>query len=105
MFKESGVVGKIGDFKVYLGGCSGIERPVDIDGNEIKEGDILSWNYGGSSDPKEWMYLPHFKVEMLKSGNGFCGRGIDKEKRFYLHDFEFKNCKKFPAKSADAQEQ
>ena len=106
MFQETGLIGKCGELKVFLGGGSGIESPVDIDGNPIELGDVLSWNYGDSSNPKDWMYQPYFTVELHKSGKCWFGQGIDKEKRFYLHDFEFKNCKileKFKACNNPAQ--
>jgi hypothetical protein len=91
-FEESGVIGILNNTKVFLGGGSGIENPVDIEGTSILEGDILSWNYGGSLDIKDWMLKPVFKVHLHHSGKCLCGLGIDKN--LYLHDFEFKNCKK-----------
>ena len=80
--------------KMYLGGCSGIEKPVDMNGIEIKVGDKLSWDYGdddtNGNKPDEWMVRPIFIVKNHTSGKGLFAQGIHKE--LYLHDFRFKYC-------------
>lgn len=75
----------------YLGGCSGVEKPVDINGDAINEGDKLTWDYGDSDEVKDWMLKPIFVVEAHKSG-GLCARGIERD--LYLHDFRFKHTRK-----------
>jgi hypothetical protein len=80
--------------KLYLNGCSCIEAPLDMHGNQIKSGDLLSWDFGDLSksnmEIEDWMKKPVFKVMCHKSGNGLCAQGINKP--LYLHDFRFKYC-------------
>lgn len=99
--------------KVYLKGGKGIEKPVDFNGVEIKEGDILTFD---SFDPvydddfykrhylswskeniKEWKHRPCFKVKWNDRGY-FYADGIEEPPsefsgRLYLHDFRFKYTK------------
>ena len=87
--------------KLYLNGTSGIEKPCDFDGNEIKVGDILTYDYLSPNfadrDMSHYENKPVFVVKAHKTGNGLCAKGIDQE--LYLHDFRFKYCKKL--KSAE----
>lgn len=81
--------------KVYLNGCSGIEKPVDMHGNEISIGDKLSWDYGCPYYKDKivpWMKEPIFIVKAHRNGKGLCAEGINKE--LYLHDFRFKYCER-----------
>lgn len=75
-------------------GCKGIEKPVDANGEYIKEGDLLTWDfhdeYYKKSGIEDWMRKPIFKVEKHKSGKGLCAKGINKD--LYLHDFRFVFC-------------
>ena len=91
--------------KMYFKGGKGILKPVDVDGMEIKEGDILTPDSWGRDDsyfhtffPKwtsadilEWKNRPLYKVKWNDKGF-FYGEGI--EQYLYLHDFRFKYCKK-----------
>ena len=86
--------------KVYFGGCKGIQSPVDIDGNQINEGDLLTFDYGDfEKKPEGWEDKAVFIVERHKSG-GLCAVGLITKSsgaRLYLHDFRFKFCKKVAA--------
>lgn len=79
---------------MYLGGGKGIEKPLDANGNEIKVGDKLTWDfhddYYKEAGVKDWMKKPIFVVEEHPTGTCLCGRGIEKE--LYLHDYRFKYC-------------
>jgi hypothetical protein len=76
--------------KVYFRGCSGIEKPVDFNGKEIKPGDHLTWDFHDDIEVSDWMIKPIFVVEKHVSGKGLCARGI--HEKLYLHDFRFKYC-------------
>lgn len=96
--------------KMYFKGDSGIKNPVDIDGDEINEGDKLTTDYG---DYETYMGFPiaeHRKNEpfyLVKKNDkgGFYAEsiepckgilaGIGKDNYFFLHDFRFKHCKIF----------
>lgn len=94
------------EVKMYFRGGQGILNPVDVDGNEIKEGDILTHCYFRDDYPS--FFTKHYpklsKEEIHKishepsvvvkwSNKGFLyGEGIDKP--LYMHDFEFKHTKK-----------
>ncbi len=82
--------------KIYLGGTSEIKAPVDFDGKEIVEGDILTFDYLDpffeKDDMSGYIIKPVYKVMMHKSGKGLCAVGINN--RLYLHDFRFKYCRK-----------
>ena len=78
--------------KIYLKSGSGIENPVDIDGNKIKVGDKLSWAYGDrGKDPEEWMLKPIYEVKFNNDEGFYFATGINKE--LYLHDFRFEFAK------------
>ena len=91
--------------KVYFKGGKGIISPVDVDGNEIKEGAILTHCYFNEDYPKFFKdYYPSLSDEKIhevshepayevkRDEKGFLyGEGIKKE--LYLHDFCFKHCK------------
>jgi hypothetical protein len=82
--------------KVYLSGTSEIKSPVDFDGNEITEGDTLTFDYLDpffeKKDTSGCVDKPIYKVMMHKSGKGLYAQGINDE--LYLHDFRFKYCRK-----------
>lgn len=82
--------------KAYLNGCKGIKNPLDMNGDEIKAGDQLTWDFGdphyASAPIPDWMRKPIFVVKEHKSGKGLCATGIYEE--LYLHDFRFKYCEK-----------
>lgn len=91
--------------KVFFKGGSGIESPVDIEGNEIKAGDKLTTDYG---DYEDYMKKPieesrkHEPFYLVEQGDGFLFAqsievykgSLGSESKFYLHDFRFKFCKK-----------
>lgn len=91
---------------MYFKGGSGIENPVDINGDEIQAGDLLTTDYGDNAEynipeaSEERKSKPFYLVE--KSDKGFffaqsiefCTHSAFPESRFYLHDFRFKYCKK-----------
>jgi len=91
--------------KMYFKGDSGIKNPVDINGNEIKEGDILTTDYG---DYESYMHKPiaehrkhepFYLVKKNERGGFFaesikpCGGIFRNDDHFFLHDFRFKYCK------------
>lgn len=82
--------------KIYLGGTSEIKAPVDFDGKEIVEGDILTYDYLDpffeKDDMSGYINKPVYKVMMHKGGKGLCAVGINSSG--YLHDFRFKYCRK-----------
>jgi hypothetical protein len=102
--------------KMYFKGDSGIEKPVDANGLEIKEGSVLTYDWFDFENSiedmrrkfgnmKDWsdedistsIHKPTFKVKKNKKG-GFFGEGIEEiktlgYKRLYLHDFRFKYTK------------
>jgi len=81
--------------KMYLNGTSGIVKPCDFDGNEIKVGDILTYDYLSpyfdDQDTTHYINKPVYIVQEHKSGKGLCAVGISQ--KLYLHDFRFKYCK------------
>lgn len=95
----------MGEIKVYFRGDSEIENPVDIDNNLIYEGDILTRDYG---DYEKYNIIvrdyypiePFYLVKINKNGYFYAESvniiddSIGNDKRFYLHDFRFKYCKK-----------
>jgi len=102
--------------KTYFRGGSGIENPIDFNGTEIKEGDIITFDWFEHKDPinymrqnfsnmKDWtdeqiserLHQPTFIVKRNKNGILF-GEGIEKPTtkhsgRLYLHDFRFEYTK------------
>jgi hypothetical protein len=91
--------------KMYFKGGSGIEEPVDFNGERIKEGDILthSWFEGDylaffkkhlntteEDDDKveKRVHEPSVVVKFNKEKGFYYGQGIDKYS--YMHDFMFK---------------
>lgn len=89
---------------MYFKGDSGIKEPVDMDGKIIKEGDLLTRDYGDNEKyeiktqdhyPTEPFYLVKtnskggYFAESIKPYEIFLGD----EKYFFLHDFRFKYCK------------
>ena len=102
--------------KTYFKGGKGINKPLDSNGKEIKEDDILTFDWFDCETPiedmrrkfsnmKEWtdkqisdrIHRPTFIVKANKKGILF-GEGIEEPKhrhsiRLYLHDFRFKYTK------------
>jgi hypothetical protein len=95
------------EIKMYFGGDSGIEKPIDLKGNLIYEGDILTRDYGdyeriGLKVGENYEKEPFYKVKVnenlgfyAESINPVGGTILDGDKKyFYLHDFRFKFCLK-----------
>lgn len=90
--------------KMYFKGDSGIKNPIDLEGNLISEGDILTRDFGDYEkhhiDIKEnYKTEPFYKVKINEKG-GFYAESIEpctstiETTYFYLHDFRFKFCLK-----------
>lgn len=102
-------------YKLYFKGGKGIENPTDVNGIEIKEGSILTFDWFDHEDPikefrrkfshvnnwtdnqiSEVINKPTFIVKINHNGILF-GEGIDDSRedmlRLYLHDFSFKYTK------------
>jgi hypothetical protein len=81
--------------KMLFKGTSGIEKPVDFDGNEIEVGDTLSFDYLDKdlTEEKSERYKGKaiFIVKAHHSGKGLYAEGI--KLSLYLHDFRFKFCR------------
>lgn len=97
----------MGEVKVYLEGGSGIKNLVDLNGNTISEGDVLTRDYGdyetiGLKVREEYLTEPFYKVKVNDNGIFYAESiepissvVIDGDKRYYyLHDFRFKFCMK-----------
>lgn len=88
--------------KMYFKGSSGIEKPVDVDGKEIREGDILTFEWFGTEstvlskmpekEREEYMHRPVIKVKRHPN-EGLFGESIDPDNYLYMHDFRFKYTK------------
>lgn len=61
----------------------------DKNGVYIYDGDILNWDYCGSTEWKDWMKEPVYKV-IYQDGYFVCAVGITKN--LFLHSFRFKYC-------------
>lgn len=97
----------MGEVKMYFKGDSGIKNPIDLNGNAISEGDILTRDYGdyeslGIGVRENYPTEPFYKVKVNEKG-GFFAESINPvggtilegdKKYFYLHDFRFKFCVK-----------
>jgi len=90
--------------KMYFKGDSGIKEPVDMDGNTIKEGDLLTRDYGDNEkyDIKTQDHYPTeaFYIVKLNERGGYFANSIKpyetflgEDKYFFLHDFRFEHCK------------
>lgn len=92
--------------KIYLKGGKGIEKPVDFNGIEIKEGDILTFDCFDPffSDKYYLQHHPKWSVEDIEKHRNkamyrvkvndkgiFYGEGL--KHNLYLHDFRFKYTK------------
>ena len=101
------------EVKMYLKGGKGINKPIDFNGVEIKEGDTLtSDSFDDFFDESfykkhyptwtkemihEWKHKPTYKVKWNERGY-FYAEGIAEPtwefgSRLYLHDFRFKHTK------------
>jgi hypothetical protein len=92
----------MGEVKMYFKGDSGIKTPIDLEGNAISEGDILTRDFGDyekyNIDIKEnYKTEPFYKVKINEKG-GFYAESIElctatiEPTYFYLHDSRFKFC-------------
>jgi hypothetical protein len=91
------------DIKMYFRGDSGIKTPVDLEGNSISVGDILTCDYAdyeknGIEITERHKTEPFYIVKINDKG-GYYAESIKactatiSESYFYLHDFRFKYCK------------
>lgn len=99
---------------MYLKGGKGIEKPVDFNGDEIKIGDILTFDSFDSDFNEAYFYKRHYPTwtkEMIQNWKHkptyevkwnergyFYAEGIKEPTsefsgRLYLHDFRFKHTK------------
>lgn len=89
---------------MYFKGDSGIKEPVDMDGKLIKEGDILTRDYGDNAkyDIKTQDHYPTeaFYIVKINTKGGYfaesikpCGGILGEDKYYFLYDFRFKHCK------------
>ena len=100
--------------KMYFKGGKGIKNPKDINGQEIKEGSVITFDWFDCEDPvndmrrkfsnmKDWtdeqiydrIHKPTFNVKLNDKGILF-GEGIEELEhagRLYLHDFRFEHTK------------
>lgn len=96
--------------KMYFKGDSGIKSPVDVSGELIFEGDILTRDFADNAryniqDREGVSTEPFYEVKVNING-GYYAESIETIKdavmpnsRFFLHDFRFKYTKKLtPAK-------
>lgn len=90
--------------KMYFKGGKGILNPIDMDGKPIKEGSILTKDYGdyeriGLTVKTSYATDPFYLVKWNDKGFfyaesfSFFESAIFGQSRFYLHDFRFKFCK------------
>jgi hypothetical protein len=92
---------------MYFKSGAGIENPVDVDGNLIKEGDILThcWfeedyvaffkkhlNITDIVEIERRVHLPNVIVKFNNEKKFYYGVGVD-VKSAYMHDFRFKYTK------------
>ncbi len=91
---------------MYFKGGAGIEKPIDFNGKEIKDGDTLTsdlfddffdkkfykthYPNWSEDDIEERKHMPIYMVKWNPKGF-FYGVGINQE--LYLHDFRFKYTK------------
>ena len=91
------------EIKMHFKGGSGIKKPVDIDGNEILLGSILTRDYGdyeknGLKVTEKHQSQPFYVVKINDKGV-YYAESIEpyvspvSESYFYLHDFRFKHAK------------
>lgn len=104
IYMENNEIKKIA---VYFKGGSGIEKPLDYNGVEIKEGDIMthSWFHKGKDKffseyfpqltPEDIHKRTHQPGQVVKWNEKgfFFGNSIDESNYLYYHDFTFKECK------------
>ena len=93
--------------EMYFRGGEGIINPVDCEGTEIAEGDILthSWfegdyveffkthlNISNVDEIEQRVHQPSVFVKYNEKEKFYYGEGISK--KLYMHDFRFKYAKK-----------
>jgi hypothetical protein len=91
--------------KMYFRGGEGIKKPVDFNGEEIKEGDVLThcWfendyvaffakhlNLTDLEEIEKRVHKPNVIVKYNQEKGFFYGVGYKKESDSYMHDFRFK---------------
>lgn len=97
----------MGKLKMYFKGGSGIEKPLDFNGDEIKVGDILTHSYFHenideffakhypnmtSEEIHDTKHRPSVGVKWNDKGF-FYAENIDGVSPSYMHDFMFKETK------------
>lgn len=93
-----------GKVKMYFKGDSGIKNPIDMDGFPIKQGDLLTRDYGDNEkykiETKPNYPTDPFYVVKINDKGGYFAESIKpyevflgENKYFFLHDFRFKHCK------------
>jgi len=89
---------------MYFKGDSGIKETVDMDGKIIKEGNLLTRDYGDNEKYEiktqdHYPTEPFYIVKINTKGGYFaesikpCGGILGDDKYHFLHDFRFKHCK------------
>lgn len=87
------------EIKMYFRGDSDIKKPLDLEGIEISEGDILTRDFADWTNIKETYKIePFYKVKINDNG-GYYAESLEPSSSvmqtyFYLHDFRFKFCVK-----------
>lgn len=88
---------------MYFKGDSGIKEPVDMEGKPIKEGDLLTKDYGDypkyNIEVREHYPTTPFYIVKINEKGGYYAESIKPfesalgNKYFFLHDFRFKYTK------------